>query len=264
MEAMGLAPGASPDRVVFLNSAAEAVEGASLVQESAPERLELKQDLLADLDGWSHPGAILASSTSGYRVSELTARCTSTPERVVVAHPFNPVYLLPLVELVAGPGTSRAVMDRAADFYAMVGKTVLRLEREVDGFVADRLQEAMWREALHMLANGEATVEQLDLSITAGPGLRWALMGPMLTFHLAGGEGGMAHMLDHFGPSLSAPWTRLKAPELTPDLRAAAVAGCEEEAAGRSVGDLVRERDRGLVAILRALQEIKAVTPGEG
>jgi carnitine 3-dehydrogenase len=264
MEAMGLAPGASPDRVVFLDRAVEAVEGASLVQESAPERLELKQDLLADLDRWSHPGAILASSTSGYRVSELAARCTSAPERVVVAHPFNPVYLLPLVELVAGPGTSRAVMDRAADFYANLGKTVLRLEREVDGFVADRLQEAMWREALHMLANGEATVEQLDLSITAGPGLRWALMGPMLTFHLAGGEGGMAHMLDHFGPSLSAPWTRLEAPELTPDLRAAAVAGCEEEAAGRTVGDLVRERDRGLVAILQALQEIKGGTPGEG
>ena len=302
MEAMGLAPGASPDRVVFLNSAAEAVEGASLVQESAPERLELKQDLLADLDGWSHPGAILASSTSGYRVSELAAAFDEASEleglrpllrgrlltavrreaqQLVAEVPAQPgqgrrqrrlaePQLLcrprdaPLVELVAGPGTSRAVMDRAADFYAMVGKTVLRLEREVDGFVADRLQEAMWWEALHMLANGEATVEQLDLSITAGPGLRWALMGPMLTFHLAGGEGGMAHMLDHFGPSLSAPWTRLKAPELTPDLRAAAVAGCEEEAAGRSVGDLVRERDRGLVAILRALQEIKAVTPGEG
>ncbi len=264
MEAMGLAPGASPDRVVFFDSATEAVEGASLVQESAPERLELKQDLLADLDRGSDPGAVIASSTSGYLISELTTRCTLAPERVLVAHPFNPVYLLPLVELVAGPGTSRSVMDRAAAFYSMAGKTVLRLDREVDGFVADRLQEAMWREALHMLANGEATVEQIDLSITAGPGLRWALMGPMLTFHLAGGEGGMAHMLDHFGPSLSAPWTRLEAPELTPALRDAAVAGCEEEAAGRSVADLVRERDRGLVAILQALQKTKVGTPRNG
>ena len=138
----------------------------------------------------------------------------------------------------------------------------MRLDHEVDGFVADRLQEAMWREALHMVANGEATVEQLDLSITAGPGLRWALMGPMLTFHLAGGEGGMAHMLDHFGPSLESPWTRLAAPELTPELRDAVVGGCEEAAAGRSVTDLVRERDRGLVTLLRALQAAGVGTPG--
>ncbi len=262
MESLGLCEGAAPERIRFLASAEEAMEGAVLIQENAPERLALKQDLLAELDRDSSRKAIIASSTSGYRISELTARCTRAPERIVVGHPFNPVYLLPLVELVAGPGTSAAAMDRARAIYEEAGKIVLRLDNEVDGFVADRLQEAMWREALHMVANGEATVEQLDLSITAGPGLRWALMGPMLTFHLAGGEGGMAHMLDHFGPSLESPWTRLAAPELTPDLRDAVVGGCEEAAAGRSVTDLVRERDRGLVTLLRALQAAGVGTPG--
>jgi len=263
MDSLGLAPSASPTRIRFCESMFEAVEGAAFVQESAPERLELKRDLLGDLDRAADPELIVASSTSGYRVSDLTARCTQAPERVVVGHPFNPVYLLPLVEVVAGPGTAAEALDRAAALYRAAGKTVLRLEHEVDGFVADRLQEAMWREALHMVAEGEATVEEIDLSITAGPGLRWALMGPMLTFHLAGGEGGMAHMLDHFGPSLKSPWSRLVAPELTPDLRDAVVDGCEQEAAGRSVEDLVRERDRGLVAIMRALGSIHLGREGD-
>ena len=128
------------------------------------------------------------------------------------------------------------------------------MDREVPGFIANRLQEALWREALHMVAAGEATVEQIDLSITDGPGLRWPIHGPMLTFHLAGGQGGMAHMLDHFGPSLQSPWTRLVAAELTPELRDAVVDGCEREADGRSIDDLVAERDRGVIAILRALR----------
>ena len=127
------------------------------------------------------------------------------------------------------------------------------MDREVPGFIANRLQEAMWREALHMVDAGEATVEQIDLSITDGPGLRWPIQGPCLTFHLAGGQGGMAHMLDHFGPSLASPWTRLVAAELTHELRDAMVDGCEAEAAGRSIDDLVAERDAGVIAILRAL-----------
>ena len=128
------------------------------------------------------------------------------------------------------------------------------MDRELPGFIANRLQEAIWREALHMVANGEATVEQIDASITEGPGLRWALMGPCLTFHLAGGEGGMAHMLDHFGPSLKSPWTRLEAPELTGALRDQMVDGCADAAAGRTVADLVAERDRGLIAVMKAIE----------
>jgi len=260
MEKLGLANGASPDLVVFHKKIEEAVENCSLVQESSPERLELKQELLFTIDKACATDCVIASSTSGYLVSDLALNCTVAPERVVVGHPFNPVYLLPLVELVAGPQTSVSAMDRAENIYSNSGKTVLRLEKEIDGFIADRLQEAMWREALHMVANGEATVEQLDLSITAGPGLRWALMGPMLTFHLAGGEGGMAHMLDHFGPSLQSPWTRLKAPELTEHLRNAVVDGCSEEAAGRSVADLVIERDKGLTAIIQTINELNIET----
>ncbi|MBT3247455.1 MAG: L-carnitine dehydrogenase [Actinobacteria bacterium] len=254
MEQLGLAAGADRSRVTFCATTEEAISGALLVQENAPERLELKQSLLAELDQLCAPEVIIASSTSGYLISDMTEQCRHAPERVVVGHPFNPVYLLPLVEVVAGPQTSSAAMDRAVKIYESTGKTVMRLDKEVEGFVSDRLQEAMWREALHMVANGEATVEQLDLAITAGPGLRWALMGPMLTFHLAGGEGGMAHMLDHFGPSLQSPWTRLVAPELTTELRDAVVEGCLDEAAGRTVADLVEERDRGLVKILQALR----------
>ncbi len=260
MEKLGLANGASPDLVIFHKTIEEAVENCSLVQESSPERLELKQELLSTIDKACTSDCVIASSTSGYLVSDLASECSVAPERVVVGHPFNPVYLLPLVELVAGPQTSVSAMDRAENIYSNSGKTVLRLEKEIDGFIADRLQEAMWREALHMVANGEATVEQLDLSITAGPGLRWALMGPMLTFHLAGGEGGMAHMLDHFGPSLESPWTRLKAPELTEDLRNAVVDGCSEEAAGRSVADLVIERDKGLTAIIQTINDLNIKT----
>ena len=260
MEKLGLASDASPDLVVFHKNIETAVENCSLVQESSPERLELKQKLLSTIDKACDTDCVIASSTSGYLVSDLALHCSVAPERIVVGHPFNPVYLLPLVELVAGPQTSSATMDRAEEIYSNSGKTVLRLEKEIDGFIADRLQEAMWREALHMVANGEATVEQLDLSITAGPGLRWALMGPMLTFHLAGGEGGMAHMLDHFGPSLQSPWTRLKAPKLTESLRNAVVDGCSEEADGRSVADLVLERDKGLTAIIQTLNELKIET----
>tara|TARA_Y100000817_G_scaffold113122_1_gene88626 strand:- start:16787 stop:17755 length:969 start_codon:yes stop_codon:yes gene_type:complete len=260
MEKLGLASGASPDLVVFHKNIETAIENCSLVQESSPERLELKQKLLSTIDKACDTDCVIASSTSGYLVSDLALHCSVAPERIVVGHPFNPVYLLPLVELVAGPQTSSATMDRAEEIYSNSGKTVLRLEKEIDGFIADRLQEAMWREALHMVANGEATVEQLDLSITAGPGLRWALMGPMLTFHLAGGEGGMAHMLDHFGPSLQSPWTRLKAPKLTESLRNAVVDGCSEEADGRSVADLVLERDKGLTAIIQTLNELKIET----
>lgn len=264
MTDLGLSERADRKNFVVCGTVAEAVEGAVLVQESAPERLDLKVELLSELDQACSNEVVIASSTSGYLVSDMTVECGKAPERVVVGHPFNPVYLLPLVELVAGPTTSKEILEKAQDIYQSTGKIVLKLDKEVDGFVSDRLQEAMWREALHMVANGEATVEQLDLAITAGPGLRWALMGPMLTFHLAGGEGGMAHMLDHFGPSLKSPWTRLEAPELTRELRDAVVEGCEDEADGRSVAALVNERDKGLIAIIKALRETGVGTPGEG
>ncbi len=264
MTDLGLSEGADRNNFVVCETVAEAVQGALLVQESAPERLDLKVELLSELDKSCSSEVVIASSTSGYLVSDMIVNCEDAPERVVVGHPFNPVYLLPLVEVVGGPKTSKEILEKAQNIYESTGKIVLKLDKEVDGFISDRLQEAMWREALHMVANGEATVEQLDLAITAGPGLRWALMGPMLTFHLAGGEGGMAHMLDHFGPSLKSPWTRLEAPELTRELRDAVVEGCEDEADGRSVAALVNERDKGLIAIIKALRTAGVGTPGDG
>jgi carnitine 3-dehydrogenase len=250
---LGLAEGASVDNLTVEDTLAAACAVAEFVQESAPEDLELKRSLLADIDAATPEGVVISSSTSGYGMSEMATRAGHHPERLVVGHPFNPPYLIPLVEVVGGEATDPEVVAWASEFFRYAGKSVITMDREVPGFIANRLQEALWREALHMVDAGEATVEQIDLSITDGPGLRWALQGPMLTFHLAGGQGGMAHMLDHFGPSLLSPWTRLGAPELTPALRDAVVAGCEDEAAGRSIDDLITERDQGVIAILRAL-----------
>ncbi|MGI5130512.1 3-hydroxyacyl-CoA dehydrogenase NAD-binding domain-containing protein [Pseudonocardia sp. CA-107938] len=253
---LGLADGASVDALTVTAELADAVAGADLVQESAPEDLDLKRRLLADIDAATPDDVVIASSTSGYGMSEM-ATDAAAPHRLVVAHPFNPPYLIPLVEVVGGEKTAAEVVAWTAAFYRHVGKSVITMDREVPGFVGNRLQEALWREALHMVANGEATVEQIDAAITEGPGLRWAFQGPMLTFHLAGGPGGMSHMLDHFGPSLKSPWTRLAAPELTPELRDEVVAGCLAEAGTRTVADLVRERDRNLVALLRFLGKLE-------
>ena len=248
---LGLAEGASLDNLVVETDLAAACAQADFVQESAPEDLELKRKLLADISAVTPEGVVISSSTSGYGMSEMATHADHA-DRLVVGHPFNPPYLIPLVEVVGGTATSAEVVEWTAAFFTHAGKSVIKMQREVPGFVANRLQEALWREALHMVENGEATVEEIDLSITDGPGLRWALQGPMLTFHLAGGQGGMAHMLDHFGPSLLSPWTRLDAPVLTPELRDAVVDGCEREADGRTIDDLVAERDRGVIAILRA------------
>ena len=222
------------------------------MQESAPEDLDLKIKLLADIDAAAPEGIVISSSTSGYGMSEMQVAC-ATPRAHDRRAPVQPAVPDP-----AGRGrrrrrTSPEVVAWTSDFYRHVGKSVITMDREVPGFIANRLQEALWREALHMVAEGEATVEQIDLSITDGPGLRWPVQGPMLTFHLAGGQGGMAHMLDHFGPSLQSPWTRLVAAELTPELRDAVVDGCDREADGRTIDELVAERDAGVIAVLRAL-----------
>jgi carnitine 3-dehydrogenase len=251
LEQLGLAAGASADRLTVTSTLEEAVSEAQFVQESAPEKLELKRELLAKLDAATPAGVVIASSTSGYPMTDMQTEAV-TPGRLVVGHPFNPPYLIPLVEVVGGERTDPEAVRRAARFYELTGKSVITMDREVPGFIANRLQEALWREALHMVASGEATVRDIDLSITEGPGLRWAVMGPMLTFALAGGEGGMAHMLDHFGPSLKSPWTRLQAPELDRALYDAVVSGCDDAADGRTIADLVAERDRGVIAVLRA------------
>jgi carnitine 3-dehydrogenase len=249
LERLGLRPGASPDRLAFRADLAGAVAEADLVQENGPEDGAVKRGILADIDRVAPPEVIIVSSTSGLAMTMLQADCVH-PQRCVVGHPFNPPYLIPLVEVVGGQLTDPAAVDWLAEFYRAVGKRPLRLSRELPGFVANRLQEAMWREALHMVATGEATVEEIDASIAHGPGLRWALMGPILTFHLAGGTRGMAHMLDHFGAALLEPWTRLQAPPLTEELRERLVQGCLRQARGRSVAQLEELRDEFLAGLL--------------
>jgi carnitine 3-dehydrogenase len=251
---LGLAPGAGRERLRTVGTIQEALDGAQFVQESSPEVLAAKIELLAAIDAATPPGVVVASSTSGFAMSDMAVACRS-PGRFVVGHPFNPPYLIPLVEIVGGKQTDPEVVSWCGEFYTLAGKVCLTMDQEVPGFVGNRLQDALWREALHMVNAGEATVQQIDDSIAYGPGLRWALMGPMLTFHLAGGPGGMRHMLDQFGPSLLEPWTRLIAPELTPALRDGVVAGVEQEADGRSIKQLEQERDEFLVDLLVLLDK---------
>jgi carnitine 3-dehydrogenase len=260
LEQLGLRDGADPGRLRFHDDLAAAVSGADLVQENSPEDGQVKRGVLAAIDGAARPDTVIASSTSGFAMTMLQADCAH-PERCVVGHPFNPPYLIPLVEVVGGERTDPAAVDWLARFYAAVGKRPLRLTRELPGFVGNRLQEALWREALHMVAAGEATVEEIDEAIAYGPGLRWAQMGPCLTFHLAGGSDGMAHMLDHFGAALLEPWTRLQAPPLTPQLRERMVAGCLREAGGRSVAELGQRRDEFLAELLGLVDRFSVSPP---
>jgi carnitine 3-dehydrogenase len=257
MERMGLRAGASPDRLVLHDNLAGAVGEADVVQENAPEDATIKRRVLADIDRAARPDTVIASSTSGFAMTLLQQDC-ALPGRCVVGHPFNPPYLIPLVEVVGGEQTDPAAVSWLVAFYAAMGKRPLKLDRELPGFVGNRLQEALWREALHMVAAGEATVEEIDESIAYGPGLRWALMGPCLTFHLAGGSQGMAHMLDHFGAALLEPWTRLDAPPLTPELRQRMIDGCEREADGRSVAELEQLRDDFLAELLPLVERFSA------
>lgn len=261
---LGLADGADKDAWSIHTDLAEALDGAGFVQESAPEDLTMKQELLAGVARAAAEDVVISSSTSGYPMTDMAALAAEEglADRLVVGHPFNPPYLIPLVEVVGGERTAPEAVDWAADWFRFIGKSVIKMDREVPGFIANRLQEALWREALHMVNEGEATVEQIDRAITDGPGLRWPIQGPMLTFALAGGEGGMAHMLDHFGPSLLSPWTRLDAPELTQQLRDAVVAGCDDEADGRSFQELVTARDAAIIDIRRLVGELRSTLPG--
>src|ERR1700726_1642655 len=224
------------------------------IQENIPEQLELKQRVLAEVSRHAAPDVVIASSTSGLMPSDLQ-RDMQAPERLLVGHPFNPVYLLPLVELVGGSRTSNASIDAAAEFYRFIGMHPLRVRREVPGHLTDRLQEALWREILHMVNDGVATTGELDDSIVYGPGLRWAAMGTNLIYHLAGGESGMRHMLAQFGPCLKWPWPRLEAPELSEQLIERMVEGTQAQAAGRSIRELERLRDDYLVAIQQVLRQ---------
>ena len=244
--------------LTIVDSIAEAVDGAGLVQESVPERIDIKHSTLAAIDDVAPLDALIASSTSGYQPSDL-ATAMNHPERFVVAHPFNPVYLLPLVEVVGGVQTSLGTIDRAMDTYRALGMHPLHVRKEIDAFIADRLLEAVWREALWLVNDGIATTEEIDDAIRFGFGLRWAQMGTFETYRIAGGEGGMRHFMAQFGPALKWPWTKLMdTPELTDDLIDTIADQSDAQAGDRSIRDLAQERDRNLVAILSALESVGA------
>ena len=251
---LGLATGASLDRLRIVTDLEEALEGAEFVQESAPERLEIKQALYKQMGDILPSSVVIGSSTSGLTMSEIQATC-ATPERCVIGHPFNPPYLLPLVEIVGGESTAPEAVKWAGMFYEIAGKAPLLMKKEIPGFVATRLQEALWREALHMVANGEATPKDIDIALMNGPAPRMVSQGQCMAFHVACGAGGMATNLDQFGPALKLPWTRLDAPELTRDLRDRMVDGCNAIAGDRHFEEMAAQRDREIVAVLRALRQ---------
>ena len=254
IERLTLAPLPPEGSLTVVDTVAEAVAGVVVVHESAPERLDLKQELLAQASRATTPDALICSSTSGLRPSELQAGI-DRPERFTVAHPFNPVYLLPLVELSAGERTSPETIDRAAEWFAGVGMHPLRVRVEIDGFLADRLLEALWREALWLVHDGVATVAEVDDALRYGAGLRMALMGPYLTYRIAGGEQGMRHFMAQFGPALQWPWTKLTdVPELTDEFLDRMSAESDAQADGRSIAELEQIRDDTLVALLQALR----------
>lgn len=252
MEAIGLAAGASPDRLHFATSPEAALEGADFVQENGPERLDVKRDLFRRLDAAAGTHVVLASSSSFLRMSDVQTACARAPARVVLGHPFNPPHLIPLVEVVGGTATGEDAVATAMEFYAAIGKKPIRLRREVTGHIANRLQAALWQEAVHLVENGVASVADIDAAIAHGPGLRWALLGPFLNLHLSGGAGGIEHVMAHLGPSIAAMWRDLGTASLAPDVQAGIVAGVREELASLEEPAMLRQRDQVLLELLRA------------
>ncbi|MFD1066133.1 3-hydroxyacyl-CoA dehydrogenase NAD-binding domain-containing protein [Oceanobacillus locisalsi] len=255
LEEYGISDEAAKENLTFYETLEEAVKEADLVQENVPEQEALKKKVLAQVDAAAKPTAIIASSTSGYMPSVLQEDCENHPERVVVAHPFNPVYLIPLVEIAGGKQTERSYMEKAEKMYEDMHMKPLVMKGEIDGHIGDRLMEAIWREGLHIVNDGVATTEEVDKAIVYGPGLRWALMGPFLTLHLAGGKDGMRHMLEQFGPALKLPWTRLVAPELTDELSEKVISGTAEQSGDVPIEDLEHRRDRFLIKLMALLEE---------
>jgi carnitine 3-dehydrogenase len=257
LERRGLAANADPTLFTVHSDPADAVRDAALVQESGPENLASKKELFARMEAGLHADAVVASSTSGLMPRDLQAGRAS-PQRYVVAHPFNPPHLIPLVEVVGGRDTDPAAVDWALRFYTWLGKRTIRVRREVPGHVANRMQAALYREAIHLVLEGVASIEDVDAAVASGPGLRWAIMGPHLQHHLAGGAGGLRHLLEHIGPGIQSWWSDLGRPELTPEAIDRLV-GAFEAGGPRPMAELVEERDALLIALLETIESIREV-----
>ena len=232
----------------FVTSLSECVKDVDLIQECAPENYNLKIKLMKNIGKYAKPNAIISSSSSGLLPSRIYSKCKNK-YRTLVAHPFNPVYLIPGIEIVPGKKTKKKFLNKANKFYKSISMKPIMLRKELPGYLSDRLQEALWREALHIVNDGYATTKDLDRAVEDGPGLRWSLMGTFLTFHLAGGKAGMKHMLEQFGPALKLPWTKLKAPKLSKKLSLRVISGTRRQAKGKSVETLSKIRDEYLVKL---------------
>ena len=230
----------------YFTSLEQALENVDFVQECAPENYTTKTNLLKIISKYVKKNTIISSSSSGLLPSKIFSK-SSNPARGIIGHPFNPVYLLPLVEIVPGKKTDKKYLKIAKKFYQSISMNPIIVKKELPGYLSDRLQEALWREALHIVNEGYATTEDLDRAIEDGPGLRYSLMGTFLTFHLAGGKLGMKHMLKQFGPALKLPWTKLKAPVLTKKLSNRLISGTKKQAKGKSIALLSNIRDEYLV-----------------
>ena len=233
----------------FKTSLIETLKDADFIQECATENYKLKTKLMSEIGRYSKLNTIISSSSSGLLPSIIFSKCKN-PKRGIIGHPFNPVYMLPAVEIVPGKKTSKSILKKANDFYKSISMNPIAVKKELPGYLADRLQEALWREGLHIIKEGHATTEDLDRAIEDGPGLRWSLMGTFLTFHLAGGKSGMKHMLEQFGPALKLPWTKLKAPNLSNKLIKKIVEGTKKQSKGKSVAKISNIRDKYLRDLL--------------
>ena len=261
LDAIGLSPGASRDRLSFTSDMKEALAQADFVQENAPERPEFKLKLFADMEATLPVDSIIASSSSGITPSVMQSKCKH-PERVLVGHPFNPPHIVPLVEVVGGAKTAPEAIKQAMAFYASIGKKPIQLRKELPGHVANRLQAALYREMLYLIEQGVLSVEDMDVAVSYGPGLRWGVMGQSLQWHLGGGEGGIKHFMDHLMEPLAGMMKVLGTPNITPHLKQTIIDGVLHEAAGRSVDQLAKKENEVIIGLLRLRESAGNGTSG--
>jgi 3-hydroxyacyl-CoA dehydrogenase len=261
LQRLGLASGASQNKLSFTVALAAAVKDADLVQENGPEKIDFKRTLYRQLDEVLPADVIIASSSSGLTMSEIQSACEKHPERCVIGHPFNPPHLVPLVEIVGGAKTSEDTIQRAAAFYTGLGKQTVRLNKEVPGHVANRLQAALAREVYHLVADGVVSVADVDTALSWGPGLRWGIMGQVLLNHLGGGQGGIEHFFQQFTGPMTAWWKVLGSPQLTPEVQKKLIDGVHAEVGSRSVSELEAERDEVLLGLIELRKKVAKASP---
>ena len=261
LQRLGLASGASQSKLTFTAALAAAVKDADLVQENGPEKIDFKRTLYRQLDDLLPGDVIIASSSSGLTMSEIQLACEKHPERCVIGHPFNPPHLVPLVEIVGGSKTSENTIQRAAEFYTSLGKRTVRLNKEVPGHVANRLQAALAREVYHLVADGVVSVADVDTALCWGPGLRWGIMGQVLLNHLGGGQGGIEHFFQQFTGPMTAWWKVLGSPQLTPEVQKKLIDGVHAEVGSRSISELEAERDEVLLGLIELRKKVAKASP---